>query len=960
MPYKPLVCKIRCNHPNRNSSRVKNRNHLVYIGTRPGTSLEPLKEELDNPKYLKYINERPLSHGLFGNLDPSEMADIIQLGNDLADLTKNKRNIYRGVVSLCPEDANRLEFTNKEAWNTYFKNTMPDIATQFNIPIQDFKWVGAYHHKKSNPHAHFMFWSDKQMVQDQYIHISKQHKCRELFSKEMFREERNIAILEKTAQRDLLLEKENALLNEQKQHLLFNKVPGLIPSDQLTEINSRFYDLAELLEKENRFAYKYLSSEGKDSVNALVNQILKIPDFRREYIAYSKYAKESVIAISPGESKRDHMINKADQDLKNRLANKVIKSCKDIILNKELLINNVDNLQLSHYDNKITDYIIDLPYIDKDTDFDFLDQVYDDSIENDTFCCRWSPEYKKAMQLLYADDKDKNIDRILYLLKKEAKSNNVLAFSELGKIYNKGILVEENKELALSLNEKAFEGFFALKDSNEKMKGYFYYRIGKMLESGTGTEQDYESAIDYYKTAVNEQNKYAKYSLANMYLRENGIELTEENSDFYKNESYRLLQSSADDDFSYACYKLAQISEQENRLNLSEDKINTYYKKAFESFKSSKDVSDDIEYKLGVMYYKGKGTEKNIDLAVEHFSKAIELKNENAKLMICNILLDKESSHYDEEKALKYLQELSEKDNYISSHAQYKLGMLHADIESKYFDLNKAIHFLESAVAQENNLALFQLGKLYSNPDLEIYDLDKAINYLMRSSALGNKIADYQLGKIYTNVESPYCNIEKGIEYLRSAAQSQNDFAMYRLGKVLFMHHQDINRLNKSIYFLNESSKNGNEHADYLLGVIYSDKKLSVYDIHKSIHFFEKSIEKGNAYAMEKLGNIYLWGSHPGVPKNIEKGISLLERAIENGNEHAQESLNFYRNFKEQMVLSACHSMVNRLFSSLVENKKEQYFNKISVKSNKKSMSKEKKKILAKGNYVAKDNEKTQ
>lgn len=79
--HSALISKIRCNNPNRKSARIANRNHLTYIGTREGVDLSPSdqayteKEESkvfkgsDDPTYLKYMAERPGSHGLFGNID---------------------------------------------------------------------------------------------------------------------------------------------------------------------------------------------------------------------------------------------------------------------------------------------------------------------------------------------------------------------------------------------------------------------------------------------------------------------------------------------------------------------------------------------------------------------------------------------------------------------------------------------------------------------------------------------------------------------------------------------------------------------------------------------------------------------------------------------------------------------------------------------------------------------------
>ena len=80
-----VVLKISFKHPNMKSTSQKNVAHIKYIATRPGadktlTENDLVKEleegisenkeseinESDNDLYAKYIDERPNSHGLFG------------------------------------------------------------------------------------------------------------------------------------------------------------------------------------------------------------------------------------------------------------------------------------------------------------------------------------------------------------------------------------------------------------------------------------------------------------------------------------------------------------------------------------------------------------------------------------------------------------------------------------------------------------------------------------------------------------------------------------------------------------------------------------------------------------------------------------------------------------------------------------------------------------------------------
>lgn len=133
MPHSPLMSKIRCPHPNRKSTRVRNRNYLMYIATREGVDLtdtsldknlaeqalsienlddENMSTEAANNIYVKYIAERPRSHGLFGSSNV-DVTDVKKLSNEMAELSKKGVNIYRGIVSLSGQDAIELGYDKK-------------------------------------------------------------------------------------------------------------------------------------------------------------------------------------------------------------------------------------------------------------------------------------------------------------------------------------------------------------------------------------------------------------------------------------------------------------------------------------------------------------------------------------------------------------------------------------------------------------------------------------------------------------------------------------------------------------------------------------------------------------------------------------------------------------------------------------------------------------------------------
>ena len=730
MPNKSIVSKIRCNNPNKKKSCVLNRNHLVYIGTRPGTDLSPLREETNNSDYLKYIHERPLSHGLFGNIDTT---DIIKISNDVADLTRQGRKIYKAIVSLAPEDAEHLGYNNKDTWADFIKNSMPDIAHEFNIPIENLQWVAAYHHKRGNPHCHIMFWSSVSIIKDPYIHVSTQHKCREIFSKEVFRDERKIAIMEKSILRDNLISQEKDLLKELPEYMFFNKVPELIPEKHLNEITSRIYDLSEKLEKENRFVYKYLSPETKNSVDTLINRIFQIPEFRTEYIEYMNYAKCIAKTASVGSAKEDYMINKADRDIKTRIGNKILKTCKELVENKVQIYENISNLDLKHYENFIDDPIVALPYFNEELN-PLFSELENRNSYNINFICEWSKNYTVATKILSSNSENKDIKKAISLLAKEVKRNNILAFSELAKIYEYGILVEENVALSTTLYERAFEGFYTLKDLDKNKSDYFYYKLGKLYELGKGTDLNYEEAITCYQIASKGNNKYAQYSLANMYLDGNGIELTEDNKDKYTLESYHLLQKSASQNFVPANYQLGKISADLKTPFYDLSKAIAYFSVAAES------GNNLANYQLGKIFTDINNEFYDLNKGIDYFKKAAEQGNEISLYKLGKTFYDHREVPGMLEQSIFYLHKASAKNN---EHADYLLGVLYADKNSRFYNINKAIDFFGKSIEKGNIYAMGKLGNIYlwgSHKGIE-KDAKKGIALLTQAAKNGNEQA---------------------------------------------------------------------------------------------------------------------------------------------------------------------------------------------------------------------------
>lgn len=76
-----------------------------------------------------------------------------------------------------------------------------------------------------------------------------------------------------------------------------------------------------------------------------------------------------------------------------------------------------------------------------------------DVMSDKEFQYEYSEEYEKALGYIY-NPENRDIEKAIAMLEKEAASNNVLACMELGKIYERGL--QENEEVYACMQALAF------------------------------------------------------------------------------------------------------------------------------------------------------------------------------------------------------------------------------------------------------------------------------------------------------------------------------------------------------------------------------------------------------------------------------------------------------------------------------------------------------------------------
>ena len=210
--------------------------------------------------YLRYIDERPGSNGLF-----TDEGVPIVLSQIQKEMNEHPGNIWTHIISLRREDAERLGYNNPDAWMHLLRSQRNMIAQQMKISPENFRWYAAFHNAGHHPHVHMMAYSIKPTepyLTEKGIATIKSNLAQEIFRQDLLQ----------------IYQKQSDLRDDLRQE----------SRDRITEIvdaiNHGSFDnpqmqrmlvqLADRLEKaKGKKQYGYLNAGTKKLVDAIVAEL---------------------------------------------------------------------------------------------------------------------------------------------------------------------------------------------------------------------------------------------------------------------------------------------------------------------------------------------------------------------------------------------------------------------------------------------------------------------------------------------------------------------------------------------------------------------------------------------------------------------------------------------------------------------------------------------------------------
>lgn len=221
------------------------------------------EEYQDGPKrdvYLRYIDDRPGSNGLF-----TDEGVPIVLSKVQKEMNEHPGNIWTHIISLRREDAERLGYNTPDAWMHLLRSQRNIIAQQMKIAPENFRWYAAFHNAGHHPHVHMMAYSvdsNEAYLSTRGIDAIKSHLAQEIFRQDLlqvYQKQTDLRDELRQESRDRITEMVNAINH------------GSIDDPQIQRMLVQLAD--RLGNTKGKKQYGYLNAGTKKLVDAIVAKI---------------------------------------------------------------------------------------------------------------------------------------------------------------------------------------------------------------------------------------------------------------------------------------------------------------------------------------------------------------------------------------------------------------------------------------------------------------------------------------------------------------------------------------------------------------------------------------------------------------------------------------------------------------------------------------------------------------
>jgi len=472
---------------------------------------------------------------------------------------------------------------------------------------------------------------------------------------------------------------------------------------------------------------------------------------------------------------------------------------------------------------------------------------------------------------------ERNYSKAMQWYKLAAAGKHVHSNYCIAKMYYAGEGVAQDYGKAKERYECAADG----------MDKYAYYALGKMYDTGTGTEQNYEKAAGWYLRACQENVTYAQYRLAQMCEAGEGVEQDEEGAKLLYAEAlegfleqekqrpdaqleYRMANmflngKGADPDFStalfwfsksaekgnaYAQYKLAVYFDEGQEIPQDAEIAQKYYADALAGFIRQEEAAPEpqLEYRIAMMYLRGKGVPADEQTALRWFIRGAEHGFSSASYQAGRLLEEMKTvpgnitqSRYYYALALKQM--IQEDAKAPDADREYQIGQMLYFGKGYTPDYSTAWSWFSKSAASGNPYAVFQQARMLQDGKGVLKDevtaqklylqAMKGFLQLMKDNPEKAPELQFKIGTMYEFGQGVKQNAEAAKEWYRQAAAGGNENAEERLEQIQFAETQTaINSVLGLLRFFAQDM--GNNIEDSTTRKYRQDKRLMFKQIEQN------------------------------------------------------------------------------------------------------------------------------
>ncbi len=317
---------------------------------------------------------------------------------------------------------------------------------------------------------------------------------------------------------------------------------------------------------------------------------------------------------------------------------------------------------------------------------------------------------------------------------------------------NVAISLPEDSELRKDISKKLFSSVLEMAESGDVRA---QSELAGLYEHGLGTTKDPETAVFWYKKAIEKGDISSTFNLGVIYFY--GSKNIKEN----KREAFNFISKAAEKGFPSAWLYLGFFYDKGINVEGGQSE-------AFKLFLKAAEQGHVIAQDYVAYYYNnGIGTRQNKIKAFDWYKKAAEQGDKEAQYYLAEAYFSGEGIAKDKSEAFKWYMKSARQDFH---QAQYRVGECYYNGDGVEEDKTLAFKWYKQAAEHNNLKAMIRIGRCHLRGDCAPQDETEAFDQFMKAAKNRDPEAQYLVGISYDKGIGVAEDKQKAFEQLEKSA----------------------------------------------------------------------------------------------------------------------------------------------------------------------------------------------